>query len=91
MQLELTGEPVAQFYRHCDDCQTMHGSAYVPESVHPAANVKVLRGNPSSWQLKRNPRVFCSMCGTRGLSHTWSKHPRQSRLESATFHFIPSF
>lgn len=65
VQLELTGEPIVQFYCHCDDCQAMHGSAYVPESVYPAASVKVLRGNPSSWQLKRNPRVFCSTCGTR--------------------------
>jgi hypothetical protein len=65
VQLELTGEPIAQFFCHCDDCQTMHGAAYVPESAYPTGAVKILQGNPSSWQLKTNPRVFCSTCGTR--------------------------
>ena len=65
VELELTGEPIAEFYCHCDDCQAMHGAAYVPESVYPAAEVKVTRGTPASWTLKRNPRVMCATCGTR--------------------------
>jgi hypothetical protein len=65
VQLELTGEPIVQFYCHCDDCQALHGAAYVPESVYPAAAVKVLRGNPNTWTLKRNPRTLCGTCGTR--------------------------
>ena len=31
VQLELTGDPTVQFYCHCDDCQAVHGAAYVPE------------------------------------------------------------
>lgn len=30
IRMELTGDPVAQFYCHCDDCQAVHGAAYVP-------------------------------------------------------------
>jgi hypothetical protein len=65
VQLEVGGEPLAQFFCHCDDCQAMHGAAYVPESVYPAAQVRVTAGAPAQWVLKRNPRFFCSACGTR--------------------------
>ncbi len=65
VELEVSDEPIAQFYCHCDDCQVVHGAAYVPESVYPAQAVKVVRGEPTAWKLKRNPRVTCSACGTR--------------------------
>lgn len=63
--LEVTGSPIAQFFCHCDDCQAVHGGAYVPESVYRAEQVEVVRGEPSAWKLKRNPRMTCGHCGTR--------------------------
>jgi hypothetical protein len=63
--LAVTGDPLVQLYCHCDDCQVVHGAAYVPESVYPADAVRVLRGTPGTWKLKRNPRVTCNTCGTR--------------------------
>ena len=63
--LEVRGEPIVQLYCHCDDCQVVHGACYVPESVYPASAVTVVRGEPTAWKLKRNPRVTCSACGTR--------------------------
>jgi hypothetical protein len=63
--LEVTGAPIAQFYCHCDDCQSVHGAAYVPESVYRAEQVRVVRGETIAWKLKRNPRVTCPKCGTR--------------------------
>jgi hypothetical protein len=65
IHLELTSAPVVQFYCHCDDCQVVHGAAYVPESVYPADAVNVVRGKAISWKLKRNPRATCGACGTR--------------------------
>src|ERR1700751_2969682 len=65
VEVEITAEPIAQFYCHCDDCQAVYGAAYVPESVYPADAVKVIRGDPTNWRLKRNPRVTCRECGTR--------------------------
>lgn len=65
IELEITGEPVAQLYCHCDDCQAAHGSAYVPESVYRADEVRVVKGEPAAWALERNPRFFCNVCGTR--------------------------
>jgi hypothetical protein len=43
----------------------MHGAAYVPESVYPASAVQIVRGQASSWKLKRNPRFACPVCATR--------------------------
>jgi hypothetical protein len=63
--VEVSGEPLVQLYCHCDDCQAVHGGAYVPESVYPADCVRVVRGTPSTWKLKRNPRFTCTACGTR--------------------------
>lgn len=63
--LELSGEPLAQFFCHCDDCQAAHGGAYAPESLYEAGCVKVLAGEPSRWTLKKNPRYTCPTCGTR--------------------------
>jgi hypothetical protein len=65
VEVEITGEPIVQFFCHCDDCQAVHGGPYVPESVYPAAAVNVVRGHPTRWKLKRNPRVTCRECGTR--------------------------
>jgi hypothetical protein len=65
VHLEVSGEPLVQFFCHCDDCQAMHGAAYVPESVYPADSVAVTRGTAAQWTLKRNPRFFCPTCGTR--------------------------
>lgn len=63
--IELGAEPMVQFFCHCDDCQVVHGAAYVPESVYPAEAVRVVEGSPATWTLKRNPRSFCGACGTR--------------------------
>src|SRR5271167_5214570 len=65
VEVEITAEPIVQFYCHCDDCRAVHGGAYAPESVYPADAVKVVRGDPMAWKLKRNPRVTCRECGTR--------------------------
>ena len=65
VELELASEPIVQFFCHCDDCQAVHGAAYAPESVYPADMVRIVRGEPRSWTLKRNPRFFCGDCGTR--------------------------
>jgi hypothetical protein len=65
VEVEISADPIAQFFCHCDDCQAIHGAAFVPESVYPATSVKVTRGQPASWTLKRNPRFTCPDCGTR--------------------------
>jgi len=65
VEIEVQGDPIAQFFCHCDDCQVVHGAAYAPESVYPAEHLRVIRGEPKKWVLKRNPRFSCPVCSTR--------------------------
>lgn len=55
VEIEITDEPIAKFFCHYDNCQAVHGAAYVPESVYPANAVRVTRGDPMTWKLKRSP------------------------------------
>jgi hypothetical protein len=61
----VNGPPTAQFFCHCDDCQAVHGAAYVPVSIYPADSVRVTRGAPKCWTLRTTPRATCPECGTR--------------------------
>jgi hypothetical protein len=65
VEIEVIGDPIVQIYCHCDDCQAVHGGAYVPESVYRTDQVNVTRGEPTTWKLKRSPRYTCKECGTR--------------------------
>lgn len=63
--LAIEGEPLAQVYCHCEDCQTAHGAAYALNAIYPAAAVQVVRGTPASSAVKTTPRLHCAACGTR--------------------------
>jgi hypothetical protein len=65
VRVELRGEPIAQFFCHCDDCQAVHGAAYIPVAMYPANAVKVTGGTPFVWTLRATPRTTCRECGTR--------------------------
>jgi hypothetical protein len=62
--VQIVGEPMAQFYCHCADCQLVHGAAYVPRSMYEASAVNVVRGKTMEWKLKVTPRTMCQRCGT---------------------------
>ena len=66
--LELRGEPVLQFYCHCDDCQAVSGGAYVAVAIFPADAVTMLRGETSAWTYKSLPRQRCAICGSAVLA-----------------------
>ena len=34
-------------------------------AVYPADALTIVKGEPASWMLKRDPRFFCRDCGTR--------------------------
>jgi hypothetical protein len=58
VEIELTGEPLLQFYCPCDDCQAVHGAAYAPDSVYPSDAVTVVRGGPKGMDLEEEIRDF---------------------------------
>ena len=68
VQLRLSGEPVAQFYCHRDDCRATSGGAYISVAVYPADAVSQTKGELISWTLKTMPRKRCAICGTQVLA-----------------------
>lgn len=62
--LRLSGEPLAQLYCHCDDCQLAHSAAYVGAVIFPAASVEVLEGEPVVRTIRTTPRLHCASCGS---------------------------
>lgn len=65
VKLRVSGEPVEQFYCHCDDCQATSGGAYVGVAIYPADAVTVIQGRPTAWKYKTLPRKMCAACGTQ--------------------------
>ncbi|MFP2924991.1 GFA family protein [Pyxidicoccus sp. 3LG] len=65
VKLELTGAPVAQLFCHCDDCQRVHGAAYLPAVMYRVQQTRVVTGQPGIWRLKTTTRATCRECGTR--------------------------
>jgi hypothetical protein len=61
--VQLTGEPMAQYICHCDDCQAVHGKAY-GVALYPAFAVAVTGGETGALTLKTSPRTKCSRCAT---------------------------
>jgi hypothetical protein len=68
IRIELQGAGRLHYFCHCDDCQAVHGAAYIPVALYDALAVKVTRGNPGLWTLRRLPRTSCRDCGTRLFS-----------------------
>ncbi|MBC7941559.1 MAG: GFA family protein [Chitinophagaceae bacterium] len=68
VQVRLTGDAVAQFYCHCDDCQAASGGAYVSVALYPAEAVSHTQGELVPWTLKTMPRKRCAVCGTHVLA-----------------------
>ena len=65
--MRLSGEADAQFYCHCDDCQTTSGVAYVAIALYLIDAVSHTKGELSAWTLKTMPRKRCAVCGTQVL------------------------
>jgi hypothetical protein len=64
VELRITGDPVAQLYCHCDDCQVAHGAAYVPVAIYPEQAVEIVKGEPTPMAASSLPRMRCAECGT---------------------------
>jgi hypothetical protein len=62
-ELLVEGEPVAQFFCHCDDCKAVHGAAYIGVALYPRSAFRLLRGTPVVWTLRTLPRSRCGTCG----------------------------
>ncbi|MGC1550596.1 MAG: GFA family protein [Rhodanobacter sp.] len=68
VHLRITGEPVAQFYCHCEDCRAVSGGGYVHVALFPAQAVVQVQGATTTWTLRTMPRQRCAVCGTQVLA-----------------------
>jgi hypothetical protein len=83
--LELTGAPIVQLYCHCDDCQAVHGAAYVPAAIYPTAATRLLTGDLLLWRRKTTIRATCRGCGTRLYAE-----PATAPIRSVPAHLLPA-
>lgn len=86
VHLHIKGEPLAQFYCHCDDCQTAHAAAYVAEAVYPAAAVCVTQGATVTHHVRTTPRLSCAACGTA----LFAEIAAEGGLRSVNAYLLPS-
>ncbi|WP_414639262.1 GFA family protein [Archangium sp.] len=56
---------MAQFYGHWDDCQAVHGAAYVSVVMYRIPVIRIAAGEPVMWKRRVAPRATCRECGTR--------------------------
>lgn len=68
VKMRLRGEPIAQLYCHCDDCQAVHGAAYVPAAMYSTNATEVVSGEVLWWKRKTTLRASCRACGARLFS-----------------------
>jgi len=69
IRYESTGEPLFFLNCHCRDCQRETGGAYAPIVGVPAAEFRLLQGNPRYFEVtadsgSKTRRAFCPECGS---------------------------
>ena len=74
VQVEVTGEPVAMGYCHCDSCRLWSAGPVNAFTLWKPEAVKVTRGaaNVGSYhKTERSQRKWCTQCG----GHLYTDHP----------------
>src|SRR5688500_491745 len=65
VEVEISGQPIICVHCHCDDCQAVHGAAYLPAALYRFEQTRLVAGTPGIWRRKVTARAFCRECGTR--------------------------
>jgi hypothetical protein len=66
IHIELTGEPAAQGYCHCESCRTISGAPIRGFTLWPAHSVRITRGEEHLKGYSKtafSDRRHCAMCG----------------------------
>lgn len=75
VRLEISGDPGAMAYCHCESCRGWLGAPVHAASLWPTDNVRVVKGEDKLGTYKRTEashRQFCTACGTPVLV----RHPQ---------------
>jgi hypothetical protein len=62
--LTLQGDPLAEVYCHCDDCQRAHSAAYVLRAIFPREAVRITSGETRVWKNRLRDMTICASCGS---------------------------
>jgi len=70
IRFELAGDAVDVYACHCLECRKQSASAFGISVLHAPGDLKVVRGEPKTWQRDTNSGDvltcwFCPTCGTR--------------------------
>jgi hypothetical protein len=92
VKMALQGEPLFSFYCHCDDCQAVHGAAYIPGALYRYQQTRIVAGEPVIFRRRITARGTCRVCGTRMFAEPPGEQIRTiigTLLPPDTFH--PTF
>lgn len=70
VEVEITGEPTAMAYCHCESCRRWLSAPVHAAALWPTPNVSVTRGSDRLATYERTPssrRRFCTACGAAVL------------------------
>jgi hypothetical protein len=74
VQFEVTGQPAAMGYCHCESCRTWSAGPVNAFSLWNPENLRITRGAQSIAGFAKNPtsnRKWCTKCG----GHLFTDHP----------------
>jgi len=74
VQFEVTGEPAAAGYCHCDSCRKWSASPINAFSLWQPEAVKVTRGEDNIGTYNKTERSYRKWCKTCG-GHVFTQHP----------------
>ena len=89
VEIEVSGQPVAMGYCHCDDCRHWSAGPVNAFSLWPPDQVKVTKGQEhigSFAKTEQSHRKWCTRCG----GHLFSEHPGMG-LTDVYAAIIPDF
>ena len=74
VEFEVTGEPAAMGYCHCDDCAAWAAAPINSFSLWAPDNVRITRGEDNVSTFNKTDRAYRKFCKTCG-GHVMSDHP----------------
>ena len=82
--VSVSGEPTAQLYCHCDDCQASAGAPFVARALYPPGSVTLQSGEVKGWTYKTQERFVCANCGVMLYSY-----PGGGKVEAVNASLLP--
>ncbi len=77
---EVSGEPAAMGYCHCDDCAAWSAAPINSFSLWPPSSVRITKGEDNVGTYNKTERSFRKFCKTCG-GHIFSDHPGMKLID----------